>query len=173
MIVPVVLGILASLLTEPIFIARYLIASLPPFIALAALGLSVLAARPIGVAIVAVLAVAVPVETFRHPLEPRGDWRRLAAILKAEVGPDDCIATAQGYTVVLVRYYFRSRPTSCLRPMGKAADLARLDDVKGRSFVILNLLRRSDREAFIAYYADRPHTVRELHDVTLITVEPK
>lgn len=104
-LVPALLGYVASLLTRPVLIDRYLIGSLPAIAVLAAAGVvRWLPGRwPLAAAILATIAATFGLAYAAPP--PRPDWRAAAAHIVARAQPGDCTIVAPGYNGRTWRYY--------------------------------------------------------------------
>lgn len=105
-IVPTLLGYLASLLTRPVLVDRYLIGSLPAILVLATAGTTrwlrgrwSLAA----IAIAATIASALGLAYAAPP--PRPDWRAAAAYITQQSLPDACTIVRPGYNTRTWRFY--------------------------------------------------------------------
>lgn len=114
MVVPLVLGIGVSLIGTPVFIARYAIGSLPPFLLLAAMGLCRFVDGRRSFAAVIALSVAVSAFGMAYGMPPpREDWRRAAPFVTADMPPGGCLLVPDaGYDRVL-SYYVR-KPLPCI-----------------------------------------------------------
>ena len=111
---PVVLGYLASILIEPVFLARYLLGSLPAFLLLAAVGMSRVV-RNLGTAVLAtLLVVAVSVHALSNytPSE-RDDWRSAAALIAEGYDRSICLVFDGEADIWAFRYYV-PRPFDCI-----------------------------------------------------------
>lgn len=112
-LLPAILGYLASLLTRPILIDRYLIGTLPALVVLAAIGLTRWpVSRWAKAATVAVVTIAGGFSLVLAAPQSRPDWRAAATHVAARVQPDDCIAVHPAYDTYTWRYY--DRDPACL-----------------------------------------------------------
>jgi hypothetical protein len=110
---PLAMGLIASVVIEPVLLSYYLIGSLPPAIVLASLGLATIIRTQrtfvIAVAIVAVLCAA----SFIYASPPqRDDWRGAVAYLDEVLPADACVAVSVEWLRLPVDYY-RRKPLPC------------------------------------------------------------
>ena len=137
--VPALLGVIGSLLFEPIFLPRYLLGTLPAWLLLYALALvsllASLGARAIAVALS--LLVSILVLIFDSP-GPRTDWRDAVADAKALYQPGDCVLVDFDYHRVALDYYWRD-PDRCTIPGDASAELAAAEAPAGRLFVFTDM----------------------------------
>ena len=140
--VPVLLGVAASLLVEPIFHPRYLLGTLPAWILLYAAALLTLlhSARARAIAAALSLLLSIVVLLVDSP-GPRAEWRELVAEAKLRYQPDDCVLMDVHYHRVVLDYYWRD-PALCTIPGDASAALAAARAPKGRLFVIANMGRQ-------------------------------
>ncbi|MBL8591247.1 MAG: glycosyltransferase family 39 protein [Devosia sp.] len=105
-LVPSILGIIASVLVEPVFFDRYLIGSLPGFLVLFALALLMPARTSRQVVLASAVALVVAVATLLFAdAKPRQDWRPTIAELRAISQPDDCLAMSYPWDRSVLDYY--------------------------------------------------------------------
>jgi uncharacterized membrane protein len=109
LLVPILAGYLISIAAQPVFLARYLICSLPAFLLLAARGLSSLTRNRVAFAICLGLAVAAPLRNlhFQAFERSRSDNRAAMREFSARYEPSD-VVYAQSRAVPLVDYYYRA-----------------------------------------------------------------
>ena len=111
LVLPVVASVLFSVAVEPIFLARYLISSLAPFVLIAAVGLENV--RPAWLRAVAVLSLivltgrSVPALYGDGARKYREPWRATAEYVAGRSRLNDGIVFEQGYTRAPFEYYFR------------------------------------------------------------------
>jgi 4-amino-4-deoxy-L-arabinose transferase-like glycosyltransferase len=119
---PVILGVGLSVIGTPLFIARYAIGCLPPFLLLAAIGLSRFASGPRSLGAVAAFAVAASAIGIAYGSPPaREDWRSAAPFL-ADMPGDGCILVPdEGYARVMSYYVREKLPCMLSGPAGAAA----------------------------------------------------
>jgi mannosyltransferase len=112
-IAPILLGIVVSLISKPIFISRYVIGSLPALALLAAVGMARMlpGLKSQLLALVIVTAGAIASMLLASPGE-RTDWRGGAAIILAKMQPGDCVAVLPFYNGPTWQYYARA-PQEC------------------------------------------------------------
>ncbi len=150
----IVADLAVSLLVVPLFISRYLIASLPPLLLLAAIGAGVIARhwRP-ATAILAVLGVATGL-TGAAPA-PRAQWREAAAWLTAQVAKGDCVLVVASYSEAPLDYYLRGR-LPCVVPVDPPDRAAALlpEPAPPRLFVVVAHANGSEAQV-LAALADR------------------
>ncbi len=110
---PMLLGYLVSVVSQPVFLARYLIGALPALLILAAVGLSRFAYNWASAALI--LALAAGVSWFyeiRHP--PRDDWRSAGALVSELYGAaPGCLVVTGKIAHLALSYYFR-QPVNCV-----------------------------------------------------------
>lgn len=121
-LLPSILGIIASVLVEPVFFDRYLIGSLPGFLTLFTLALLMPARTNRGVMIAGIAALLIGLCTllFGAP-QQRGDWRALSTELRAVIEPEDCLAMSSPVDAVLLDYYVPERGECFLRDLSSSA----------------------------------------------------
>jgi mannosyltransferase len=147
-VAPVGLTLIKSLISTPIFVARYFIGALPPLVTLAALGMAHLLSRPKWPAKVAaaVVLAAVIIGNLRYLTAPRDDWRTVAAYLQARLQNSDCVLVYPAFNIGPLRYYLRREfcailPTSIAEINGQAIGAARI-------FAVLSRIKDSEIRAF-------------------------
>jgi 4-amino-4-deoxy-L-arabinose transferase-like glycosyltransferase len=116
-LLPSILGIIASVLVEPVFFDRYLIGSLPGFLILFALALLMPARTQRGVVIACVAGLLIGLGTLVFGPPPRGDWRGLSADLRAVIEPEDCLAMSSPVDEAMLDYYVPERGECFLRDL--------------------------------------------------------
>jgi hypothetical protein len=118
---PLALGLLASLLTHPLVLDRYLIGSLPALVVLAAVGVTRWPMRRAAFVAVAALALLLSTAALRAGLAAhRPDWR--ATVREAQAARlqrDDCVVVYPDWNTNTWRYYARS--AACLEPGSRFA----------------------------------------------------
>ena len=101
-VLPVAIGIGASILWRPIFLSRYVIGSHPPLLLLAAFGWTKYAKDWRGTILctgfVAVITIA-SLSLLRRPpyANPKDDWRGVASFLDKREQPIDCVLFVPAY----------------------------------------------------------------------------
>ena len=124
LLVPIALGVAVSMVRTPIFYDRYIIASLPPFLLIAAIGLSRFVGSPTSGALVAAFALAVAALGYFHGAPgPREDWRSAAAYVAANLPPDGCVLLVDKQGKAALDYYYR-KPYRALYPKDMASTTA-------------------------------------------------
>lgn len=109
-ILPVAIGIVASILWTPIFLARYTIGSEPPLLLLAAFGWTKYAkdwrGAILSTASIAIIIVA-SLPLLRRPLymNTKDDWRDVALFLNEQKKPGDCVLFVPAYEYLPLEYY--------------------------------------------------------------------
>ncbi len=117
-ILPTVLGVVVSLLVEPVLHQRYIIGSLPPLILLASLGIaSALTTRGQAIVAATVAATLSVLGLLYSSPGPRHDWRGATAYLDARLQAGDCVAVDSSEEMLALRYYHRA-PLDCLLSVG-------------------------------------------------------
>ena len=132
-VAPVGLALIESLVSTPIFVARYFIGALPALAMLAALGMAHLLSRlkwPTTVAAAVVLATVI-IGNLRYVTSPRDDWRAAAAYLQGRLQNSDCILVYPTFNITPLRYYLRREfcailPTSLAEIDGQTFGAARI-----------------------------------------------
>lgn len=172
--VPVLLGVAASLLFEPVFLARYLLGTLPAWLLLystllVALLSSVraraLAATVSLLASLIVLLVAAP--------GARTDWRALAAEAQSRYRPGDCVMLDFDYHRVSLDYYWRD-PARCTIPGDASPERVVAEAPAGRLFLVAT----TDNEewetlvAALGTVADQQDAI-DFRDITLFIFTSK
>ena len=117
-VVPIALGIAASIAVTPIFIDRYLMGSLPAILLLASLGLSrfVKSIRDCLIAI-AISIIVLGISVAFYSPAPQRDWRSATAFLSANLGPRDCVHSNIWGGYMPLQYYHRQH-IPCLTSFG-------------------------------------------------------
>lgn len=137
--VPVVLGFIASLLFEPVFHPRYLLGTLPAWILLYVLALMALFGSPGARTIAASLSLLISIVVLiTDSPGARADWRAMAAKAQALYQPADCVMMDVHYHRVALDYYWRD-PNRCTIGGDASAGLAAENAPEGRLFVIANM----------------------------------
>jgi mannosyltransferase len=117
-LLPSLLGIIASVLIEPVFFDRYLIGSLPGFLILFALALLMPARTKRGVAIAGAVGLLVGLATLVFASQAaREDWRPITTELRALMEPDDCLALSTPWDEVVLDYYAPQRGPCFVRDL--------------------------------------------------------
>lgn len=115
-LIPSLLGIIASLLIEPVFFDRYLLGSLPGFLILFALAMLMPARTRRGVTIALAFGLAIGVGTLVFAgVKARGDWRAITAEVRAVMQPADCLAMSSPVDEMMLDYYVPGR-SDCFVP---------------------------------------------------------
>lgn len=125
-VVPLVVGIVVSILWQPMFLARYVIGSHPPLLLLSGFGWTKYAKdwRSGIFSIVFVAAIAlVSLPFLRRPVYayPKDDWRSVASFLDTRMQPTDCVLVVPAYGAIPLGYY--KRPLSCELGAKRIGDL--------------------------------------------------
>ena len=113
-VAPAAIGFVASILSTPILLSRYVIGSLPPLLLLSAFGWTKYAAKDwrgaiLLTAVVAVAGLALLRYTLHH--DAKDDWRGVASFLDEREQPTDCVLVVPAYYVTSLQYY--RRKSSC------------------------------------------------------------
>lgn len=122
-VVPIVLGVLVSVFSTPVFIDRYIIGSLPAFLILAGWGLARFATNWIRLTVVLAITTAVSwlgLVTSSPP--PREDWRGVASLFADTFTNDACVVAPKGGGLSTLRYYYRE-PIDCSYEVDRANPL--------------------------------------------------
>ena len=143
---PIVLGLLISLVSTPIFLSRFLIGSLPPLLLAGAYGLSRFATGRAGFGVMGILSVVILTPSYVSYLTegwrgiyaiPREDWRGVSAMLAERLRPSDCVLVYQSYMINPLSYYYRKQLPCLLLPKS-GTNLEVQNIVGGRLFVVLS-----------------------------------
>lgn len=147
-LLPSMIGIVASLLIEPVFFDRYLIGSLPGFLILFAMAMLMPARTQRGVVLAGAFGLAIGVATLLFAdARPRGDWRAISAELRAVMQPDDCLAMSSPVDQMMLDYYAPGRG-ECFLPDLSAKSIAAA--TASERIVYLAMQTRQEAEAAIA-----------------------
>ena len=103
-LLPAVIAALVSL-AHPIFMARYLIFSLPAMALLAAAGMMVLRRMHIGAALVVALCALSVRTILKDYQKPREDWRAASNAILTSAQPGDAVVFFPFYTRIMLDYY--------------------------------------------------------------------
>jgi uncharacterized membrane protein len=149
-VAPIGLALIESLVSTPIFIARYLIGALPALFTLAALGVADLLYRlkwPTTVAAAVILATVI-VGNLRFGNPHRDNWRAAATFLQQRLQSSDCVLVYPAYDIAALRYYLRRKfcaifPSSLTDIDGHKADAPRI-------FAVLYRLKDSENNSLRA-----------------------
>jgi mannosyltransferase len=118
------LAILAVSLKTPLFVDRYLLMLVPPMVLLAGAGLARIphpAVRALAVAVL--LAIQVPVVREMLATPSNEEWRDAAAIIRADLRPDDATACYETRVCVCFDYYLAPPPSGPPQvPLADAVD---------------------------------------------------
>lgn len=145
-LIPSVLGVVASLAVQPVFLDRYIIGSLPGFLIVMTLALLAPVGGRRGVFVVSALCLAAGAMTLLHGAPPpRDDWRSMTAKARAEMLPGDCLAILIPFQQVAIDYYLRD-PSRCL--LREATAVAALEvPASSRIFLFASQVRDEQRQA--------------------------
>ena len=160
--VPVILALGISL-AKPVFLDRYLIVCLPPFVLLAALGISQIQRRwVLGVALAVIALLALRGDYFNYERMGRyqrfdvENWRDATRFLLSEAKPRDAVLFYHAYGVLPFEYY-RSRfqgstekPEVVFRPGRALLSDVNIDPIPDAGFVE-NLPAHYDRVWLVLY----------------------
>jgi 4-amino-4-deoxy-L-arabinose transferase-like glycosyltransferase len=160
--VPVILALGISL-AKPVFLDRYLIVCLPPFVLLAALGISQIQRRwVLGVALAVLAILALRGDYFNYERMGRyqrfdvENWRDATRFLLSEAKPRDAVLFYHAYGVLPFEYY-RSRfqgstekPEVVFRPGRALLSDVNIDPIPDAGFVE-NLPAHYDRVWLVLY----------------------
>ena len=116
---PMFLSYLFSHLRAPIFVHRYFIICLPPFLLLVAQGLGALRGRMTVVTAFVALSLA---STFVSYSRPREDWRSAASFVMSHSQPGDAIAFDGEYGRMAFAYYERHILSGSTAPFSVSLD---------------------------------------------------
>jgi 4-amino-4-deoxy-L-arabinose transferase-like glycosyltransferase len=107
---PIAIGIVASILSTPVFLDRYLIGSLPPLFLLAAFGWTKHAKDWRGVvSLAAVFAIAgLVLSRYQDPYYVKDDLRSVASFLDGREQAGDCVLVVPAYNAGPLDYYRRN-----------------------------------------------------------------
>lgn len=109
-VLPVGIGLLASLISTPIFYHRYLIGALPPLCLAAAYGLTRFARGWPGLAIVFAVSLAILFANhMSYNKRHKQDWRGIAALLEKQLKPSDCVLIYKLFKEMPLGYYYRRK----------------------------------------------------------------
>jgi uncharacterized membrane protein len=148
-ILPIAVGVAASLAFTPIFIARYALGSLPAIILVGALGLSRFTANRWGFAAVGALCGVIFASDYLNSPRIWGeDWRAATASLKAKLEPQDCVLIYRAWYRIPLSYYDRD-PFACLLLPNSPADLDVSKLTARRIFVVFAGLSRPDADQIV------------------------
>lgn len=165
LLVPIAAGYLISIVAQPIFLARYLICSLPPFLLLAAHGLASLTRSRIAVVAFLGLAVAASFHNLRFQAfeRARPDNRAAMREFSTRYEPSDFVLYASGKAAPIIAYYYRP---PILHLVGyRSARSIKLEDIDAdRFWLILRWPKPADVAAFIS-------AARQQYDVIYSTTE--
>lgn len=122
-VAPIAISIIASILSTPIFLDRYVIGSLPPLLLLSAFGLTkYIKDWRIAILSTAVIAIAsLVLLRYQSPYYVKADLRSVAAFLNDRELPTDCVLVVPGFFTVVLDYYRGN--SSCQVGVGRPADL--------------------------------------------------
>jgi mannosyltransferase len=111
-VIPVVVGIIVSILWQPMFLARYVIGSHPPLLLLSGFGWTKYAkdwrSGIFSTAVVAAIALA-SLPFLRRPMYayPKDDWRSVASFLDTRLQTTGCVLVVPTYEAISLGYYKR------------------------------------------------------------------
>lgn len=134
-IIPILAAAGISVLALPLFISRYLIASLPAFVLLAAIGFAGLRFPTSAVAVPVIVAAAMSAAMIDKSPGARADWRSVAQHLAANGTMADCVVVYPGFNATALAYYRRDTP--CLM-RGNPNKAPALPPATQRVFIVVN-----------------------------------
>jgi uncharacterized membrane protein len=108
-LLPAVIAALVSVV-HPIFMARYLIFSLPAMALLAAAGMTMLTRMHAGTVLVIALCAASVPTIFKDYQKPREDWRAASNAILNAAEPGDAVVFFPFYTRIMFDYYHDRSP---------------------------------------------------------------
>ncbi len=116
LIIPIVLTAALSTLVLPLFVARYLIISLPPVVLAGSFALGRM--RPPAAAAVGTLYVVLSAQGLWHYYfqTPKQDWRDAAALIVAQSQPGDAVVTSPSWLIVPLQHAIDRLPPHAYSP---------------------------------------------------------
>ena len=178
--VPIVLALLTSLVSTPIFLSRFLIGSLPPLLLAGAYGLSRFATGRAGFGVMGILSVVILTPSYVSYLTegwrgvyaiPREDWRGVSAMLAERLRPSDCVLVYQFYMIIPLSYYYRKQLPCLLLPKS-GTNLEVQNIVGGRLFVVLSHASPAETDQILETLRSNHWSTRqEFHFQDVLTVE--
>ncbi len=149
LLLPTILGVLASFLIQPVFADRYIIGSLPAFLLVVPLVLLAPVRSQLGVVVVSVLCLAGGVATLMgRPPAFRDDWRGMAAQVQSDMTTGDCVAIILPFHVVALDYYLPGTSRCLLSGVSTAAVQA--VPPNSRIFLLANQVSEQRQRAEVA-----------------------
>jgi hypothetical protein len=144
LILPTILGLLASVVFQPIFLARYLLGLLPAWLLLASIGIASLTRTLSDVFVVSGLIIGLgaigPMQD-----DVRQDWRAVGDFLAEKITSEDCVLIYKGILITPLQYYYR-HPITCLATP-KSANAFSLPMSTDRLWVVLGHDKPEERDA--------------------------
>lgn len=142
---PIAVGFTISQVTTPILLSRYLICSLPAWIALASIGYARIAAGRVvslvGLVVVGGLSVSAAAQ-LRYPIHDE-DWRAAARYLRDNLQPADCLVLSTPKIVPPLDYYQVENPDCTFERLRDAVGVV---DPGKRLFAVASHSRTGMRE---------------------------
>jgi len=142
---PLLMGLIASLISQPILVDRYVICSLPAWLILAAAGFNRLQRRWGKWVLAAVVAGAIANLPFYHRVTHE-DARAIAAAYVAQAKAEECVYVFRPYSAAAVEYYLRNRP-SCFQRAKAVTDITPWTLASPRAWLFLGYLPNKERQA--------------------------
>ncbi len=144
---PPLMGIIASLALQPLFIGRYLLGSLPAWLLLASIGITRLGGRT-GAALIAFLVASFA--SFSLPFGPgqRPDWRAVATLFAQQKRDGDCVVIYPSFMVTPFEYYYREQ-IPCLDLPKDFTSIDRSTPLANRVWVIIAGATPSEQKSLI------------------------
>ncbi|MDB5562254.1 MAG: hypothetical protein JWN11_1672 [Hyphomicrobiales bacterium] len=134
-VLPIAMGVLVSIVVQPVFIARYGMVSLPAMVIALSVGFAAIAWQRKIFAVVAIALIASSLLTISHWYGAREDWRGIAARLQQDMHGNDCLLVAMNYYATPLNYYQRV-PPNCFSALYRPTDL-QLASLEGRRVFLL------------------------------------
>ena len=150
---PLAIGVVLSMVTQPLLVQRYLIGSLPALLLIVGIATMKLSG-PVRTAMIAVVALAGITSYIAFWPPARTDFRGIAKELEAKMTPDDCLVV-WSWAWIGLDYYFDAPPCLLVREGPEPSDAlyANLDfgtHRPGSIFVVLTNDENTDNPHFTA-----------------------
>jgi hypothetical protein len=132
---PPILGLVASVTLQPLFMSRYLAGSLPAWLLLASIGITRIAPRT-GFSVVAFSMTCFAALGLLTGPGKRQDWRAVASLFAQQNQVGDCVVIYQPYMVTPFEYYYREQ-IPCLDLPVDPGSIRRSTLLANRAWIIL------------------------------------
>jgi len=164
------LALIESLVSAPLFVARYFIGALPALVTLVALGVAHLLTRlKWSLTVAATIILVAMIFGNRHVAARPYNWRAVAAYLQEHLRNSDCVLVYPNYTIHPLRYYFRRE--SCLILPNSIAEIDPKAIVAARVFAVFSYGKASEINRLRATMSDYGREAKRFDAIGIDIIE--